>query len=128
MAIRQRKKDRSNDGSNNPKSPPPSNQAQPTGESPTSKDSEEEVNQQHPERLNDEVGIEMTASNAFVNPFYTNSSPEEKSNARPNVSRVLQLVLQHPRQENNKEKRSNKEKRIRLDRQRFIEKKVRGVI
>eukprot|EP00978_Attheya_sp_CCMP212_P006041 scaffold13575_cov56-Attheya_sp.AAC.1 len=43
MAIRQRKKDRSNDGSNNQKNPPPSNhQAQPPEESsPTPKDSEE---------------------------------------------------------------------------------------
>ena len=81
----------------------------------STKDNEEEVNQQHPERLNDEVGIEMTASNAFVNPFYTNSSPEEKSNARPNVSRVLQLVLQHPKQENKniaKKKSTNTEKKL----------------
>jgi hypothetical protein len=42
------------------------------------KETEKEVNQQHPERLDDEVGIEMTASNSLVNPFYTNS-PEKRT-------------------------------------------------
>ena len=80
----------------------------------STKENEEEVNQQHPESL-DEVGIEMTAPNAFVNPFYTNS-PEEKSSARPDDGRVLHLVLKNPTNEKtkkNKEKRNMRMKKVR---------------
>jgi len=73
----------------------------------TKKETEKEVNQQHPERLDDEVGIEMTASNSLVNPFYTNS-PEKKNTTRPNDGRVLHLVLKNPMHE---KKNSNNEKR-----------------